>query len=280
VPSLDVFLKGHSGDPIRVDRKGRGPEYIERPALTMAIMVQPDVLDTIGQTRIFRGRGLLARVLYALPTSMVGHRKIGAPLDDVVATAYSELIKDTFRAVSGWTHEPAVLHFDTAALDVFRDLERRIEPQLADGEPLGEMSDWGGKYVGAVARISALLHLAEHGERFFATPVSVETLSRAVRVGEYFRVCAVRAFSEMRSDATTGAAAHLLDRIRKAQPDVVTVRECMRLSRGFKTTAAAEAAIARLIDHGWLAQLPASEPSRPGRRPGSRYAIHPRLWAE
>ena len=41
VPVLDVWLKGHSGDPLRVDRKGREPEYVERPALTLSLMVQP-----------------------------------------------------------------------------------------------------------------------------------------------------------------------------------------------------------------------------------------------
>ena len=32
IPNMDVWLKGHSGDMIRVDRKGRPPEYIRKPA--------------------------------------------------------------------------------------------------------------------------------------------------------------------------------------------------------------------------------------------------------
>jgi Protein of unknown function (DUF3987) len=74
VPNLDVWLKGHSGDPIRIDRKGRPPEYIPRPALTLGLMMQPDVLKSIAAQKTFRGRGLLARFMYAMPVSKVGRR--------------------------------------------------------------------------------------------------------------------------------------------------------------------------------------------------------------
>ena len=30
-PNLGVYLKGHAGDPLKVDRRGRPPEYVERP---------------------------------------------------------------------------------------------------------------------------------------------------------------------------------------------------------------------------------------------------------
>jgi replicative DNA helicase len=41
---LDPYLKGHAGDELRVDRKGRSAEYIAQPALTVGLAVQPDVL--------------------------------------------------------------------------------------------------------------------------------------------------------------------------------------------------------------------------------------------
>src|SRR5262249_23330320 len=47
VPNLDLWLKGHSGDMIRVDRKGRAPEYVPRPAMTLGLMIQPEVLSVI-----------------------------------------------------------------------------------------------------------------------------------------------------------------------------------------------------------------------------------------
>ena len=43
--NMDVFLKAYSGSYLRVDRKGRAPEVIEHPMLTMLLMVQPTVLE-------------------------------------------------------------------------------------------------------------------------------------------------------------------------------------------------------------------------------------------
>src|SRR5664280_164192 len=37
VPALEVFLKGHAGDLLRVDRKARPAEHVAAPALTLGL---------------------------------------------------------------------------------------------------------------------------------------------------------------------------------------------------------------------------------------------------
>ena len=66
-PNLGVYLKAHSGDAIRVDRVGRGPEFIPRPALTIVIAAQPEVLRGLTGKPGFRGRGFLARFSMRCP---------------------------------------------------------------------------------------------------------------------------------------------------------------------------------------------------------------------
>ena len=66
-PNMDLFLKGHSGDVLKVDRKGRPPEVVPRPALTLGLMIQPAVLAAIAGNQQFRGRGFLARIMYSYP---------------------------------------------------------------------------------------------------------------------------------------------------------------------------------------------------------------------
>ena len=66
-PNLGVYLKGHAGDLLKVDRRGRPPEYVERPCLTIGLAVQPEVLRGLASRPGFGGRGLLARFLYSLP---------------------------------------------------------------------------------------------------------------------------------------------------------------------------------------------------------------------
>ena len=53
--NIDVMLKGHSGDSIRVDRIGRNSESIMNPALTVLLTVQPNVLSGMMQNGTFRG---------------------------------------------------------------------------------------------------------------------------------------------------------------------------------------------------------------------------------
>jgi hypothetical protein len=90
VPSLEVFLKGHAGDLLRVDRKGRPAEHVAAPALTLGLALQPEVLTDIARMPGFRGRGLLARILYSLPENTVGRRRIGAPaVPATIDRAYS-----------------------------------------------------------------------------------------------------------------------------------------------------------------------------------------------
>src|SRR5262249_6458799 len=89
--NFDVFLKGHAGDPLRTGRVGRETDSVNSPALSCALAVQPDVIAGLAERASMRGRGFLARWLYALPLSLVGRRKTappGVPAD--VADAYRQ----------------------------------------------------------------------------------------------------------------------------------------------------------------------------------------------
>lgn len=72
--NLDVWLKGHCGDEIRVDRKNRTAEYIHAPRLTTVLAVQPSVLEEVMGNRTMNGRGFVARFLVAIPASRIGKR--------------------------------------------------------------------------------------------------------------------------------------------------------------------------------------------------------------
>src|SRR5262245_33797883 len=72
VPNLDVYLKGHAGDHLRVDRRGAAGLIIERPALTVAVAFQPGILPKIAEGEGFRARGLVARFLFSVPAPFGG----------------------------------------------------------------------------------------------------------------------------------------------------------------------------------------------------------------
>ena len=57
--NFDIYLKGHAGDAIVVDRIGRKANSIPNPRLTMLLTIQPEVLSGLMNNATFRGRGLV-----------------------------------------------------------------------------------------------------------------------------------------------------------------------------------------------------------------------------
>jgi replicative DNA helicase len=275
VPNLDLWLKGHSGDPVRIDRKGRSPEYIRRPALTLGLMIQPEVLRVIAAQRQFRGRGLLARFLYALPPSKVGRRQTAAPpVPDDVANAYGTTIHDLAVGMTGWLSDPAVLTLTPKAQEAIQMVEAAVEPSLADGGELAALKDWGSKYTGTVARLAGIIHLTEHGaDSGPMTPVSAETIHKASRIGTYFKASAIGAFLQMGADPGTVDAVYLLDRIKHLGLDVASERMLHRACQSrFQKKDALMAAVDRLVDHGYL--IPLAQQKTGGRPASPTYRVH------
>lgn len=282
IPCLDIWLKGHAGDPIKVDRKGREPEYIRRPALTLGLMLQPSILTAIGRNDTFRGRGLLARFLYAEPVSLVGRRKAGAqPVPEDVSQAYHRTIVQLVNGLDGWSSDPAIILLEPAAASLVIELEEAIEPTLAGDGELATLADWGSKLLGAIMRIAAILHLGEHGHQAVRRPLRVDTIRSAAMIGDYFKAHAIRAFTTMQTDKDTADAAYLLDRLAKHGSDRITRKALFDLARRrFKTAAEMDPAITRLVDHGYLAAVPMPESKGPGRKPSPVFAVHPDLYAQ
>jgi hypothetical protein len=271
LPNMDVWLKAHCGDEIRVDRKGRAPEHVARPALTLGLMIQPAVIDAIASNRDFRGRGLLARFLYAWPTPRVGHRRIAAePVADGIRASYETTVRELLAAMVKWAGDPAVLTLTGGAHRAMIEIETAIEATLAGTGELASLADWGAKFCGAVARIAGILHLAEHGEPGCYTPVTEATVRHAYRIGGYFRACAINTFAGMGMDHATADAVYLLSRLQQTGVGELSERDMLREARRLRTTAELKPAIDRLVEHGYLIPLTRPESESAGGRPPSR----------
>lgn len=281
VPNIDVYLLGHAGDPIRVDRRGRDPEHIDRPALTVGLMVQADVLRAAGDNRAFVGRGLLHRFLYSRPESMLGRRIAGAPpvprsVADRYAGALLNLATELRRSDS-----TSVLCLTPEAQDAVIELEREIEPQLdRQSGQLAPMAGWASKWIGSVLRVAGLIHMATHGFTGTLTPVTGATFKAAERIGRYYLAQAVGVYSDIGADDTTRSAVYLLDRIRAHGQTVVSERDLLRIARALRSRADLLPPMTRLIDHGWLTAVEVKPPSGPGRPGSPKYTVHPDTWRD
>ncbi|MGQ4440324.1 YfjI family protein [Streptomyces violaceoruber] len=278
-PNMEVFLKGHAGDRLRVNRQTRR-EYIDHPALTIGLAVQPDVLRDIGKVKGFEGRGLLARFLYSLPVSTVGDREIITdPVPEETAAAYTTRVTDLTLSLAEWT-DPAVIQLSPEADTALIAYQKRIEPQLkARGGKLGHISNWAGKLAGATARMAALLHLADHGGNGYAHPVTEATMSAAIELGEYYTAHALAVFDVMGADPVLSRARSVLEALKDNGWEDVSRRDVFSvLSRSeVPTVADLEPALALLEDHGYLRSYQPERTGKRGRPPAPRLQAHPSL---
>ncbi|MPZ61240.1 MAG: DUF3987 domain-containing protein, partial [Propionibacteriales bacterium] len=278
-PNLDVFLKGHSANrPLRVDRKGRAAEHVERPTLTLGIAPQPDVLIDLARIPGARGRGLLARILYSLPENTVGRRKVDPPpVPREVAESYDTNLQAMVCSLAEWT-DPAVLPLTPEANQLVLDLQAEIEPRLhpVTGD-LGHIADWGSKFVGATIRIAGLLHLAAHLRAGWGHPITANAVSAAIRIGRYYLNHALAVFDYMGADPLIDDAQHILDWITRTRRAEFTRRELFSaLDRGrFKKVGDLDPALTLLEQHGHIRQTQQERTGRAGRPPSPRYQVHP-----
>jgi hypothetical protein len=282
--NFGVYLKGHSGDTLRVDRVGRPPEYVSHPALTIGLAVQPEVIRGLAQKPEFRGRGLLARFLYALPTSLLGRRDVNALSapesavldyqDRVLALLSLPIEKDEHGEAC-----PHMLTLEAGARGRLQRLEAWVEPQLSEFGELGRMTDWGGKIVGAVARIAGLLHmaaLAGTGEPWKES-ISEATVERAIAIGMYLIPHAKAAFAEMGADENVEKAKALLRWIEHKGIELFTKRDVHQGTRGtFRRATDVDAPLAVLVERGFIRPREETSTGGPGRHPSPTYDVNPK----
>ncbi len=271
--NIDVWLKGHCGDAIYVDRLSREPECIPHPALSAILSIQPSVLDEIMSDATMTGRGLIARFLYASPPSRIGTRKFRTPaISEEISAAYRRLI---FRLMALPVHEETpALTLSARAADVMTDYFEEHERYLVgEGQAI---SDWASKYIGAILRIAGLLHGADMEPDEWV--ISSETVSRAIWIGKYFLAHSCYAYSMMGTDLTIQKANFVLAKLRKKGLKEVKRSELFQMCRGkfFKKTEELFPTLELLENHGYLR---CDEPERhsAGRPADVRIFVNPAM---
>jgi hypothetical protein len=277
---LDVFLQGYSGSPLHVDRQGR-EAHVDRPAVTMNLMVQPGVLAEIcGENRRFRDSGLLARFLYCLPVSNVGLRDVrsrkGVPPDLVQKWAdlvIGSLPRDTPQQVT----DARVLSLDGKALGRWLDLSEYIERNQGEGGRFEPISDWTAKFPGNVARIAALIELGR--TEGAAECVTDDSMVRAVRIGRALIEHAQAAFRMLGADQVEADALALLRWVRAGGVSEFRRSDAQKALEGrFRTVEKLKAAASRLEE--WCVLSAERQRKNAGARPTPYYAVNPRLFDE
>jgi hypothetical protein len=283
IPNLDLFLQGHAGSPVRVDRGSRPPVFLQRPALTIGISPQPDVLRGLTAKPGFRGRGLLARFLFALPVPNLGRRTGETrPLSEDLKLRWEgrlTKILDTEPATDK-DGEPCThtLKLEPAAADTWKAFWRTVEADMGPGGKFEHCTDWAGKFPGAVARITGLLHIARHA---FRGPekhaIGLEDMAAALRMADCLAAHALAVFDLMGADPALDGARVVLAWLRRERLETFTFRDCHYVHKSrFKRASELEPAIDVLTERHYIRPLVPKD--RPAHRPSRVFEANPAIF--
>jgi hypothetical protein len=266
-----AYLKGHAGDELKVHRVSRPPVVIERPALTCAFAVQPCVIESMARDPEFRGRGLLARFLYAAPRSWIGERKVGPPpVPERAQLRFQEKIR-RLAAIEG-QHR---LGLTPQASRIFRAWQIEIEAMLAEGGQLESIRDWGGKLAGATLRIAGILHTVDYGD---AGPIEDFTIVKAVEVARYLIPHAQYVLQLMAASKTKERAEGqiVLRWIKRTSKSEFTRSQAQQSLRGrFPQADDIDPALGELTRRGYIRRRHITPTGRPGQHPSPLYEVNP-----
>ncbi|WP_195269877.1 YfjI family protein [Eubacterium sp. 1001713B170207_170306_E7] len=185
--TLGAMLKGHTGGSSKTHRVGRDPVRLPASNLSVLLMVQPIIIDTIMADAVMRGRGMNARFLYTMPKSRVGDRNIetAKDIDPKIDADYYNAVYSLY-ADNHITLEPKPrqLVLKDSAQMAYMAYETMFERRLKGD--MKDLSDWGSKLGGEMLRLVGILHCAAHPDAIMETPIAKETVDQAHQLAKYF----------------------------------------------------------------------------------------------
>lgn len=272
--NLDPYLQAWSGDTIRTDRVARGATIVPDPHLTIGLTVQPAVIEALAAKPEFRGRGLTARFMYAIPEDFVGRRNFltTPPGDQNAADTYTAHILTALRQPLPET--PYTLELTSDAHQRFSHWRNALERRRTPNGDLRPMAEWTTKLESSTARLAGLFAIADG-----ANHIDIDTIGRAIDVGDYWLAHARIAHDLWGRDGITAAAGQILQWLRERHGGDFSMRDVYRERKGlFATAEMAVAPLELLVDHGWIRPVD-NRPIVAGRRgvPSPRFLSHPTL---
>ena len=271
--NIDVWLKSHCGDPIHVDRVSRKAEHIAHPTLTAILATQPEVLQRIMESDVLAGRGFLARFCYSIPPSRVGNRVFRTSrIPSETEADYREMI---YRMLSvAYGDKPIILQLSDSAEQMISNLFEENEKYLkTEGQTI---SDWAGKYISTVIRISGLLHCA-NAEKIEPI-ISGEDMRMAIGIGRYLLDQAEYAYSTMGADINIKKAKFVLGRIKAKSLKSIKRSDLHQLCRCkyFRSANDMQETLELLERHGYI-RMEMPQYSGVGRPPDRLIVVNPAI---
>jgi hypothetical protein len=221
-------------------------------------MVQPEAAAAFLSEPILRDQGLLSRLLVAAPETRAGTRAWRETGDglDLAMRRYVAVILGLLERPAPAANEagnelkPRALDLSADAKSAWIVFHDRIEAAMAPDGQLEGLRDVAGKAAENAVRIAGVLTILENPD---ATTIEAAAIADACELMAWYVGEALRLSGQHHQPPSLRNAIKLLDWLRARNGTEISLREIMRNGPNcVRGKAEAEAALAKLEEHGWI----------------------------
>jgi len=158
----DIYIKGISGDPISKSRVTTGNGQVPRGCLNLMGLVQKDAAQELLSDVSMTGSGLLGRIFFISPASLVGTRieeKDEMPFQSDKLVAMDNVIRSAFMCRN------FELRLTEEAAELRRLYHNRIETEMGKGGIYEEDSEITNKMCSVAVKMASAFYSIEHPEK-------------------------------------------------------------------------------------------------------------------
>ena len=274
---------GNSG--FTMDRIGRGTIHAEHVCMSLFGGIQPGRLRSYMTGALEAGAsddGLIQRIQVLVypdhsPKWSLVDRPPNADAEKVVLAVFEKLV-----AISA--NPPTVFGFQHDAQELFFAWYSDLQKKVRGGSLNDALASHLTKYASLMPSMALLFELADQAAtgKFTSNVVSLEHAKQAAAWCSYLESHARRVYSVVASPQMR-AAKDLGEHIKRSdvgRDGTLALRDVYRMEwTGLETPPAAKAAFDILEDLGWAREIQSDRSRRPGRPPGARYQINPKVRA-
>ncbi len=242
-------------------RAGDGAQKYFGRRLSMHLMIQPVIAESVLSDDILTGQGLLARTLLAWPTSTIGHRPY-VEIDlstDVDLARYRKHVsalldrEPVMRAGCVNELEPRTLTLTPEAKRVWISVHDAIENDQQDAGTFASVRAWASKSPAQTLRIAGVLTLIEDPD---AGVIQAETIERAALLTQFHLSEAVRIIGTASVPTEIRHAEALRDWCHRERITYLHSRAALQFGPNcIRTSTAFDAAIQILERTGWAIKI-------------------------
>lgn len=261
------------GTPLRRVRAGDGAIILPGRRLSMHLMAQPEAAATLVNDPVLKDQGLLGRILPTAPDSASGTRlwREPPPSADAAIRRYGArlllILEARMPTAEGKRNElaPRQLPLAPAARRSWIAFADHIERQLGEGSALAPIRPLANKLAEHAARIAAVLTLVQD---IAAAEIGADAMEAGIELVQHHAAEALRLDAAGQVPEKQQTALRLLDWLKTTWGDeLVSLPDITRLGpNAIRSRDAAKAAVATLVEAGWLLPVPGGAEVRGERR--------------